>query len=61
VKDTVRRTEVEVDDTTGNVSPPAGKVGLASTTEANPPGTVASRAVDKTLGTNVSGANPGKP
>jgi uncharacterized protein (TIGR02271 family) len=61
VKDTVRRTEVEVDDTTGNVSPPAGKVGVASTTEANPPGTVASRAVDKTLGTNVSGANPGKP
>lgn len=26
----------------------------------NPPGTMASRAVDKTLGTNVSGANPGK-
>ena len=27
-------------------------------TPGNPPGTMASRAVDKTLGTNISGANP---
>ena len=59
VKDSVRRTEVEVDDTTG-ASRTAGSVGLASTTAANPPGTMASRAVDKTLGTNVSGAKPSK-
>jgi uncharacterized protein (TIGR02271 family) len=61
VKDTVRRTEVEVDDTTSKVSPPDGKVDVIGTTDANPPGTVASRAADKTLGTNISGANPGKP
>jgi hypothetical protein len=28
-------------------------------TPGNPPGTMASRAVDKTLGTNISGSNPG--
>ncbi|TPG49322.1 DUF2382 domain-containing protein [Roseomonas nepalensis] len=42
VQDSVRRTEVEVDDTRGTT------------------GTSASRAVDKTLGTNISGANPNK-
>ncbi|TPG52500.1 DUF2382 domain-containing protein [Roseomonas nepalensis] len=53
VHDTVRRTEVEVDDTTGT----AAGVGV---TGSNPPGTAASRAVDDTLGTNLSGANPNK-
>uniref|UniRef100_UPI0005C157DE YsnF/AvaK domain-containing protein n=1 Tax=Muricoccus aerilatus TaxID=452982 RepID=UPI0005C157DE len=59
VHDTVRRTEVEVDDTTGT-SGTAGSVGVTGTTGSNPPGTAASRAVDKTLGTNISGANPDK-
>ena len=48
VRDTVRRTEVEIEDTAGT----------ARTTGTNPPGTMASRGVDKTLGTNTSGANP---
>ncbi|WP_043840266.1 YsnF/AvaK domain-containing protein [Muricoccus aerilatus] len=56
VHDTVRRTEVKVDDTTGTT----GTVGVTGTTSSNPPGTAASRAVDKTLGTNISGANPDK-
>lgn len=56
VRDTVRRTEVEVEDgTTGARTGAAG----ASGTE-NPPGTMASRTVDKTLGTNISGANPAR-
>ncbi len=50
VRDTVRRTEVEVDDQTA-----AARTGAAAS---NPPGTAASRAVDNTLGTNISGANP---
>ena len=52
VKDTVRRTEVDVDNdaqTRGNA--PDGTPG-------NPPGTMASRGVDKVLGTNTSGTNP---
>ena len=57
VKDTVRRTEVEVDDTT-DLARTKGTAGVAAATGANPPGTAASRAVDKTLGTNISGANP---
>jgi uncharacterized protein (TIGR02271 family) len=57
VHDTVRRTEVEIDDTTGT-SPVAGGVGSVGSQGANPPGTVASRAVDKTLDTNISGTNP---
>ena len=59
VHDTVRRTEVEVDDTTGTTGT-AGSVGVTGTTGSNPPGTAASRAVDSTLGTNISGANPNK-
>ena len=53
VQDTVRRTEVDIDDTTTDVARPDDAPG-------NPPGTMASRAVDKTFGTNVSGANPDK-
>jgi uncharacterized protein (TIGR02271 family) len=55
VHDTVRRQEVEIEDSrTG---------GTAGTTDtgtkgSNPPGTVASRAVDDVLDTNISGANP---
>ena len=56
VRDTVRRTEVEVDDGTART---AGAARTAGTTGSNPPGSGASRAVDRTLGTNVSGANPG--
>jgi len=47
VRDTVRRTEVEVDDGSNRMA------GATAT------GNTAGRAVDKTLGTNVSGANPG--
>jgi len=54
VSDTVRRTEVEVEDDTATKGAPA------KGTAANPPGTMASRGMDKTLGTNVSGANPGR-
>ncbi len=50
VRDTVRRTEVEVDDQSAT-----GRTGAAAS---NRPGTAASRAVDDTLGTNISGANP---
>ena len=56
VQDTVRHTEVEIDDTTGTAS--AGVAGAATT--GNPPGTVASRTVDDALGTNISGANPSR-
>ncbi|EHM01529.1 hypothetical protein HMPREF9946_01996 [Acetobacteraceae bacterium AT-5844] len=57
VHDTVRRTEVEVDDTTGT-SRTAGGAEAAGSGGSNPPGTAATRGVDKTLGTNISGANP---
>jgi uncharacterized protein (TIGR02271 family) len=57
VEDTVRRTEVDVDDTTGTTGT-VGTVGSAGSVGSNPPGTAASRAVDETLGTNISGANP---
>ena len=63
VRDTVRRTEVEVNDDAANartdaVRGPGSVPGAAGTTGTNPPGNAASRAVDKTLGTNISGANP---
>lgn len=59
VSDTVRRTEVEVeDDTTGKDRLGTRHGTSADGTPGNPPGTMASRAMDKTLGTNVSGANP---
>ena len=60
VRDTVRRTEVEIEDTT-NTTRTGGATsvaGAAGTTGSNPPGTMASRGVDKALGTNTSGANP---
>ena len=64
VQDTVRRTEVDIDDTTTNavgVTPGIGVAGAAPDDAlGNPPGTMASRAVDKTFGTNVSGTNPTK-
>jgi uncharacterized protein (TIGR02271 family) len=56
IRDTVRRTEVEVDETAGAAR--TGVAGSAGTADSNLPGTKASRAVDKTLGTNISGANP---
>ena len=56
VHDTVRRQDVEVEDTTGTRA--AGGVASTGTESSNPPGTVASRAVDETLDTNISGANP---
>jgi stress response protein YsnF len=58
VQDTVRHTEVEVDDTTGTTR--TGAAGVAASTDSNPPGTVASRTADKALGTNISGTNPNK-
>ncbi len=51
VRDSVRETKVEVEDGTAGTT----RTGAAG---GNPPGTAASRAVDKTLGTNISGANP---
>ncbi|WP_338665970.1 YsnF/AvaK domain-containing protein [Pararoseomonas sp. SCSIO 73927] len=61
VNDTVRRTEVEVDDTTPDAARTAtGTAAASGTTASNPPGTMASREVDETLGTNISGANPRK-
>jgi len=56
VRDTVRRTEVEIEDAAATAR--SGGVADVGTTGSNPPGTKASRAVDKTLGTNISGANP---
>ena len=60
VRDTVRETKVEVEDGTLDTTRTGGAsvAGSAGTTGSNPPGTMASRAVDKTLGTNISGANP---
>jgi uncharacterized protein (TIGR02271 family) len=64
VQDTVRRTKVDIDDTTTDAARATTGAGLAGAAPddapGNPPGTMASRAVDKTLGTNVSGANPAK-
>ena len=54
VRDTVRHTEVDIE----NPMRTADAAGVAGATGSNPPGTAASRAVDKTLGTNVSGTNP---
>jgi len=56
VHDTVRRQDVEIDDTTGTRA--TGSVGSVGTESSNPPGTVASRTADKALGTNISGTNP---
>ena len=67
VRDTVRRTQVDVEDTTtartagtNNMGKSGtGTTGAGAASGSNPPGTMASRAVDKTLDTNVSGANAG--
>ena len=59
VRDTVRRTEVDIQDATNTNTARTGVTGATGATGSNPPGTAASRAVDNTLGTNVSGANPG--
>ncbi|MCI0757168.1 YsnF/AvaK domain-containing protein, partial [Teichococcus vastitatis] len=59
VQDTVRHTEVEVDDATGQPRSTAA-TGVSGTSSSNPPGTVASRTADQTLGTNISGTNPNK-
>lgn len=54
VRDTVRRTEVEVEgDATGTAR------GTATTTD-TATGTGVGAAVDRTLGTNISGTNPGR-
>ncbi|MFC3125429.1 YsnF/AvaK domain-containing protein [Pseudoroseomonas globiformis] len=58
VHDTVRHTEVDIDDTTGATRNAA--TGTATSTKSNPPGTVASRTTDKALGTDISGTNPNK-
>jgi uncharacterized protein (TIGR02271 family) len=64
VTDTVRHTEVKVeDDTTTKGTHTDARLGTRhgsapDGTPGNPPGTMASRGMDKTLGTNVSGANP---
>jgi uncharacterized protein (TIGR02271 family) len=68
VHDTVRETKVDVEQvpssagTTGSVTGTTGSVtgvsGTTSSTGATPQGNPALRAVDGTLGTNVSGANP---
>jgi uncharacterized protein (TIGR02271 family) len=63
VSDTVRRTEVEVEDETkakGTLGARHATGTAPDGTPGNPPGTMASRGIDKTLGTNASGANPGR-
>ena len=68
VRDTVRKTEVEVDDAAsraGNAVPGATTTGTATTGTATTGGTStgtakgAAASVDRTLNTNVSGTNPG--
>ena len=67
VRDTVRKTQVDVEDsTTGRVGAAATGTGTTgtgttggATTGASAKGTGAAASVDRTLNTNVSGANPG--
>ncbi len=62
VRDTVRKTQVEVEDgTTGHVGMPAtpGATTTGTTTTGTGTATGAAGAVDRTLNTNVSGTNPG--
>ena len=61
VRDTVRKTEVDIEDTAATARP-AGTTsvsGATGTGKAAGAATGAAAAVDKTLGTNLSGANPG--
>lgn len=53
VRDTVRKTQVEVEDTTTN------RAGTTGATTTGTTGTGAAGSVDRTLNTNVSGTNPG--
>jgi uncharacterized protein (TIGR02271 family) len=55
IRDTVRRTEVEIEDERHGGT--AASTQTSGAGRDNPPGTAGSRAVDKTLGTNISGAN----
>ena len=68
VRDTVRRTEVDIEDTTGTTG--TGMTGTTraagtttttgtSTTGTTGTGTGVGASVDRTLGTNMTGANPG--
>ncbi len=57
VQDTVRRTEVDVQDETGGKTPGATSASPPDGAPGNPPGTMASRAVDRTLGTDLSDKN----
>ena len=61
VRDTVRKTEVEVDDGKAGMAGAraAGGTATGATAETGLPGNAATRAVDRTLDTNLSGANPG--
>lgn len=54
--ETVRRTKVELDDTT-DMTGAAGSIGVTGT---NPPSTAASCTVDNTFGASISDANPNK-
>ncbi len=66
VHDTVRRTEVEVNDDAANARAGAargpgsvpGAAGTTGTAGTNPPGNPVTRAADRTLGTDMSGAYP---
>ncbi len=61
VQDTVRRTEIDVQDESGRTTPSSLGMGTATSppdgTPGNPPGTMASRAADRTLGTDFSDKN----
>ena len=56
VRDTVRKTQVDVEDGTTNR---VGAAGTGTATGSTTTGTGAAASVDRTLNTNVSGANPG--
>jgi len=67
VRDTVRETKVDVEQvpgSTGTSHPVTGTTetgtsgSMGTSTGSTPPGNAATRAVDNTLGTNISGANP---
>ena len=68
VRDTLRRTEVEVNDDAANARTGAargpgsvpGAAGTTGTTGSNAPGNPVTRAADRALGTDMSGAYPGQ-
>ncbi len=59
VRDTVRKTQVEVEDSAAQVGAATTGGITAGGTTAGSTGTGAAASVDRTLNTNVSGANPG--